>query len=228
MAFVPPLVNPSVPPNVIAPVVAVLGVNPVVPALNDKTPVFAIVTALEPLKLVPDNPVPIVKVFVVFAVIVPLLPSDIDVLLTVILELAKLAFVMPAVPLKLLLVKPVIVFELAAIVLFVNVSEVARPTKVSVDVGKVNVPVFVIVEITGAVSVLFVNVCVPDNVTTDESMAIVVATEPLYDVPVKPVPIVNAKGLIAVIVALPPNAIALPFTVIELLVSPEFGIVALI
>ena len=158
LALVPPLLSPSVPPSVIAPVVAVLGVNPVVPALNDKTPVLAIVTAVDPLKLVPDNPVPIVNTFVVFAVIVPLLPSDIDVLLTVILELAKLALVMPAVPLKLLLVKPVIVFEPAAIVLFVNVSEVARPTKVSDVVGKVNVPVFVMVEITGAVSVLLVKV----------------------------------------------------------------------
>ena len=216
------------PPNVIAPVVAVFGVNPVVPALNDKTPVFAIVTALEPLKLVPDKPVPIVNVFVVLAVIVPLPPNDIDVLLIVMLELAKLAFVMPAVPLKLLLVKPVIVFELAAIVLFVNVSEVARPIKVSVNVGKVNVPVFVMVEITGVVKVLFVNVCVPDKVTTDESIAIVVATEPLYDVPVNPVPIVNAFVAVAVIVAVPPSAIVEPLIVIELLVSPEFGIVALI
>lgn len=38
--------------------------------------------------------------------------------------------------------------------LLVNVSVVARPTKVSVDVGNVIVPVFVMVEITGAVNVL--------------------------------------------------------------------------
>ena len=38
-------------------------------------------------------------------------------------------------------------------VLFVSVSVVARPTSVSVDVGSVSVPVFVIVEITGAESV---------------------------------------------------------------------------
>ena len=42
--------------------------------------------------------------------------------------------------------------------LFVNVSVVARPINVSVLVGKVNVPVFVMVEITGFVSVLFVSV----------------------------------------------------------------------
>jgi hypothetical protein len=42
--------------------------------------------------------------------------------------------------------------------LFVNVSVVARPTKVSVEVGSVNVPVFEIELITGAVNVLFVNV----------------------------------------------------------------------
>ena len=45
-------------------------------------------------------------------------------------------------------------------VLFVKVSVVALPTSVSVDVGRVSVPVFVIVEITGDVKVLFVNVCV--------------------------------------------------------------------
>ena len=40
-------------------------------------------------------------------------------------------------------------------VLLVNVSEVARPTRVSVEVGRVKVPVLLIVEITGAVNVLF-------------------------------------------------------------------------
>jgi len=45
-------------------------------------------------------------------------------------------------------------------VLFVRVSVVARPTKVSVDVGRVRVPVLEIVLITGAVRVLFVNVSV--------------------------------------------------------------------
>jgi hypothetical protein len=50
-------------------------------------------------------------------------------------------------------------------VLLVSVSLVARPTKVSVDVGRVNVPVFVMVEITGPVNVLLVRVCVPVNVT---------------------------------------------------------------
>lgn len=57
-------------------------------------------------------------------------------------------------------------------VLFVSVSVVARPTTVSVDVGNVNVPVLTMVAMTGAVSVLFVNVCasvVPT--TTPEGMA---------------------------------------------------------
>jgi len=63
--------------------------------------------------------------------------------------------------------------------LFVNVSVVARPIKVSVLVGKVNVPVFEIVEITGLVSVLLVSVCVPVKVTTtDVSIAIVFALDP--------------------------------------------------
>jgi hypothetical protein len=46
--------------------------------------------------------------------------------------------------------------------LFVSVSVVARPTNVSVLVGKVNVPVLEILEITGDVRVLFVSVCVSD------------------------------------------------------------------
>jgi hypothetical protein len=49
-------------------------------------------------------------------------------------------------------------------VLFVNVSVVARPTKVSVEVGRVKVPVLVIVEITGDVRVLLVNVSEPARV----------------------------------------------------------------
>lgn len=51
-------------------------------------------------------------------------------------------------------------------VLLVRVSVVALPTNVSVDVGRVNVPVLEIEEITGVVKVLFVNVCERDRVTT--------------------------------------------------------------
>ena len=46
---VPPFATFNIPPRVIVPAVAVLGVNPVEPALNDSTPVLAIVTAVEPL-----------------------------------------------------------------------------------------------------------------------------------------------------------------------------------
>ena len=53
-----------------------------------------------------------------------------------IVELAKLALLIPADPERLLLVNPLIVFEPAAIVLFVNVSEPARVAKVPV-VGRV-------------------------------------------------------------------------------------------
>ena len=64
--------------------------------------------------------------------------------------------------------------------LFVNVSVVARPTNVSVLVGKVNVPVLDMVEMMGLVSVLFVSVWVPVNVaTTDVSIAIVTAVAPV-------------------------------------------------
>ena len=53
------------------------------------------------------------------------------------------------------------VLLLPLIVLLVSVSVVALPTKVSVAVGNVTVPVFEIVEITGAVNVLLVNVSDP-------------------------------------------------------------------
>jgi hypothetical protein len=72
------------------------------------------------------------------------------------------------------------VFVEPLIDLLVSVSVVALPTKVSVLVGNVNVPVFVIVEITGLVNVLFVSVCVPVRVaTTDVSIAIVTAVAPV-------------------------------------------------
>ena len=51
-------------------------------------------------------------------------------------------------------------------VLLVKVSVVARPTKVSVLVGRVRVPVLTIVPIRGAVRVLFVSVSVAVSVTT--------------------------------------------------------------
>ena len=52
------------------------------------------------------------------------------------------------------------VLDAPEIVLFVSVSVVALPTKVSVEVGKVNVPVLTIVAITGLVKVLLVSVSV--------------------------------------------------------------------
>ena len=64
----------------------------------------------------------------------------------------------------------VIVFEALSMVLFVNVSVVSLPTKVSLDVGNVNVPVFEIELITGVVKVLFVNVSEPANVANDPSL----------------------------------------------------------
>jgi hypothetical protein len=53
-------------------------------------------------------------------------------------------------------------------VLLVRVSVVARPTSVSVEVGRVRVPVLLMLDITGEVNVLFVNVSVvalPTNVS---------------------------------------------------------------
>ena len=51
-------------------------------------------------------------------------------------------------------------------VLFVSVSVVARPTKVSVEVGRVKVPVLTIELMVGVVSVLLVSVCEATSVTT--------------------------------------------------------------
>jgi hypothetical protein len=63
-------------------------------------------------------------------------------------------------------------------VLLVSVSVVARPTKVSVEVGRVRVPVLLMLDITGAVRVLFVKVCDPVRVTTELPIAMVTAADP--------------------------------------------------
>jgi hypothetical protein len=117
------------------------------------------------------------------------------------------------------LTNPLIVFEPAAIVLFVRVSVVARPTRVSVAAGRVRVVVPAVavattvvvpevdplntapvLPIVGRVKVLLVRVCVPVRVATVESIAIVTAALPLKDVPERPVPIVRAFVVFAVIV----------------------------
>jgi len=92
------------------------------------------------------------------AIVVLEAPNETAVVPIVIELLAKLALVIPAVPERLALVRPLIVLEPAAIVLLVRVSVVARPTRVSVEIGRVRVPVLTIVEITGLVRVLFVSV----------------------------------------------------------------------
>jgi len=69
-----------------------------------------------------------------------------------------------------------IIVEASISVLFVNVSVVALPTSVSVDVGNVNVPVLLMDDIIGVVNVLFVNVCafvVPTMVISLSGMVIV-------------------------------------------------------
>ena len=53
------------------------------------------VTALEPLKDVPDSPVPIVRALVVLAVIVPLAPKATETPLNVTLEFVSWEFEMP-------------------------------------------------------------------------------------------------------------------------------------
>ena len=71
--------------------------------------------------------------------------------------------------------------------------------------------------------VLLVSVCIPVNVATVESIAIVVGADPLKLVPVRPVPIVSVLVVLAVIVAEPPNATVDPLNVTELFVNAELG-----
>ena len=62
--------------------------------------------------------------------------------------------------------------------------------------------------------VLLVSVCAPVRVATVESMATVTPALPLKLVPERPVPIVSVLGVLAVMVAVPPDAIVVPLTVI--------------
>ena len=76
---------------------------------------------------------------------------------------------------------PEIVVVASVRVLLVSVSVVARPTKVSVEVGSVSVPVLTIDAIMGAVSVLLVRVCasvVPTTTPAGATLAVVTAEVP--------------------------------------------------
>ena len=91
--------------------------------------------------------------------------------------------------LEIVLVAPEIVAPVS--VLLVRVSVVARPTKVSVDVGRVSVPPLTIVAIIGAVSVLLISVCASDVPTTAPAgAAFRVVTAPV-PAPTKKLPDVN-------------------------------------
>ena len=82
-------------------------------------------------------------------------------------------------------------------VLLVNVSVVLRPTSVSVEVGKVKVPVLTIDPIRGAVRVLLVRVSVAPSVTiTPEVGKVAVEVTP---VPPKDVPKVPELMVLAVV-----------------------------
>ena len=104
-----------------------------------------IARAAEPLKVVPEsscNPVLTVKALVVLAVTVVLPPRE-----TVLPLIVMLLLVRELLPiLDRVLLDPLIV-------LFVKVSVVALPTSVSVEVGRVKVPVFTMLAITGVVNV---------------------------------------------------------------------------
>ena len=109
-------------------------------------------------------------------------------------------------------------------VLFVKVSVVARPTNVSVEVGRVRVPVLLIVEMIGDVSVLLVNVCVAASVTT----------VPLVDgkandvesVPVKVSELLAVKVFPEAIVKVPVVVVmARPFT-LDGVIAPRVSVMA--
>jgi len=91
----------------------------------------------------------------------------------------------------------------ATSVLFVRVSVVARPTKVSVAVGKVNTPVFEMVAMIGAVNVLFVSVSV---VALPTSVSVVIGNVSVG------VPATAGVTIVAVPDVLPVIAIAVELT----------------
>jgi hypothetical protein len=102
--------------------------------------------------------------------------------------------------------------EEAAVVEFVFVAIATNVGVVTITAGTCK---FALVTI-GLVSVLFVRVCNPVRVETVESIAIVVAVEPLNEVPNKPVPMVN--GL--VVVPPPPPAETDPSAIKNSVESP--------
>ena len=85
----------------------------------------------------PVNPVEVTDVKP--AKVVTVAPRDTDVLPITTALFAKFALLIPAVPDNCVLVKPVIVFEPAAIVLFVKVSVLVLRTTVPDSLGKVMV-----------------------------------------------------------------------------------------
>lgn len=93
-------------------------------------------------------------------------------------------------------------------VLLVSVSVVALPTIVSVLVGSVNVPVLLMLEITGAVKVLLVSVWVPVNVAIPAAANV--------DAPVPPLAIASVPARVTV-----PDEVIGPPLVVKPVVPPE-------
>lgn len=106
------------------------------------------------------------------------------------------------------------VFVKPLMLLLDNVSLVALPTSVSLDVGSVSVPVLLICEITGNVNVLLVNVWLALSVTT--GLAPIVAAVMLNVPPVTVLPVnVNAFGNDKTTLVVPTAAISFGVPVIE-------------
>jgi hypothetical protein len=210
------IVTAPVAPETVIPVPATLLVTPV---LVIETAPVALVFVLKPLLVVRAVTPALVKVTVPPNDTAP--PPDIPVpAVTVIELLAKLALVIPAVPLKLLLVKPLIVFEPAAIVLLVRVSVVALPTSVSDAAGKTKVVVPAVAVATTVVvpEVDPLNAAPVPPIVGRVRVLLVKVSEPAN---VAKVPVVgNVTEVVAVavsvvanapeVVKLPPNVIVLP------------------
>ena len=112
------------------------------------------------------------------------------------------------------------VFVEPLMLLLDNVSLVALPTSVSLNVGSVNVPVLLICEITGNVNVLLVNVWLALSVTT--GLAPIVAAVMLNVPPVTVLPVnVNAFGNDKTTFVVPTTAISLGVPVIEITALPD-------
>jgi hypothetical protein len=216
----PAIVNP---PDPMAGVVKVLFVSVWLPLKVTTVESIAIVTAPEPLKDDPDKPVPIVRAFVVLAVMVVLPPRDTAFPFTVTLLFANLALAIEPANIVLVTV-PVSPVVTKVPVLAGRVSTIPVPaTALGIsctdpEVAPGRVTLLIPVRARLAEALFRATEVVPIKVVSARkatvlSTAMVTAPEPLKLVPDKPLPIVKALVVLAVMVVLPPRETDCPLTV---------------